>query len=752
MPTTFLPVGAVVHPQRVTQDRSWLIEQEGFDPVREPEFETIFALGNGYSGVRGALLTKIASSTPELFLAGVYAKKTIVFPYAMTQEVVNAGVDDAFAQLVPFPSPLQVSIKSPSCWLTPNEAELQSLDRVLDLHRATLHQTLVYKSNQGQLTALLSSSCASLAEQHIFMQDLTIVRENHETPLVLELNGPTEDFALRYPHLRRGSSTALATTPFATFDLFETAGSQFHVALASRLLLNGEEISTPNIELPVSAGRTMRIRRMIAVYTSRDCPDPATQVAEYLTHQTWGDLDGLWKNHAEAWQAYWEKADICFLGAPDVTQAQRFNLYQLRLGKGCDDRVSIGARALTGRSYEGHVFWDADTYAMPVFLCSQPQIAKSFLMYRFHTLGGARRRASTMGHPGACFAWESSVTGDDVTPRQIVIKSSGEVIPVLTGEQQLHVTADVAFAVRQYFHATGDIEFLQAYGAEILVETARFWASRANFRDQGYHIDGVIGPDEYHFGINDDAYTNWLVRENLAAAIDALAVMKATAPESLDKLHHSLNLTRPEVDRWDEVKTRLFIPRPNAQGVIEQFAGFFDLPQMPPIEPDQTTRPPLLNWLGVNSVRRCKQPDVLMIPFLIPSAFDPGTLRANFAYYEPITDHGSSLSRPVHAAIAARLGLAEKAREYWSTSLRIDLENLMGNTALGFHVGCAGGAWQALIFHFLGITLGNDGPTLDLQRPRTLPCSCQAVQLKIFCQNKTWTFNISNLSGDYRGE
>jgi trehalose/maltose hydrolase-like predicted phosphorylase len=336
------------------------------------------------------------------------------------------------------------------------------------------------------------------------------------------------------------------------------------------------------------------------------------------------------------------------------------------------------------------------------------------------------------------------VTGEDVTPRQIVIETTGIVVPIFTGTQQIHVTADVAHAVWHYWRATRDDAFLASCGAEMLVETARFWASRAVERDGAHHIDRVVGPDEYHHDVNDNAYTNWMAKENLRAAVDALGWLETHAPRAHGELTARLGVGRHHVERWQDVAARLYIPAPDARGVIEQFAGFFDLQEVP-LPAGERLRAPisrLMDWETINRTKICKQADVLMIPFLFPAVLPPDVVKACFHYYEPITDHGSSLSPAVHAAVAARLGLRDRALDYWETSLLLDLENRMGNTALGFHVASAGGAWQALIFHLLGLRFEEGRIERDSRLTPVLPDGCSAVRGRLVHRGRHLPFDV----------
>jgi trehalose/maltose hydrolase-like predicted phosphorylase len=443
----------------------------------------------------------------------------------------------------------------------------------------------------------------------------------------------------------------------------------------------------------------------------------------------WSDFDATFAAHGEAWQAFWEKADIRVTGRPSVEQALRFGAYHLRLAAGDDARASIGARTLSGRAYEGHVFWDVEIFMLPFFLHVEPERARTLLLYRHGTLEGARRRARDLGYRGACFAWESTVTGDDVTPMRILLKTTGKEIPIFTGSQQIHVTADVAYAVWRYWEATCDETFLAGPGAEILFDTARFWASRAERGERHYHIRGVVGPDEYHHGVNDNAYTNWMARFNLERAAWVAG-----------------NVTRSmaEAEDWEELARSLYCPGPRSDGVIEQFEGFFQLGDYSLAAEERFKAPlnRLFDWEEINRFKLIKQADVLMLPFLFPDAFSDEVVAANYRYYEPLTDHGSSLSPAVHAAIAARLGLTEDAERYWKQSLWLDLQNGMDNSMLGVHAAAMGGTWQAFVFGLLGVRFSEDGPRPHPRALEWLFRGREAVELSLSWRGNAYRIKV----------
>jgi len=366
------------------------------------------------------------------------------------------------------------------------------------------------------------------------------------------------------------------------------------------------------------------------------------------------------------------------------------------------------------------------------------------LSYRYHTLDGARRRARELGYCGACYAWESTVTGDDTTPHKIVLRHTGKEIPIFTGTEQIHVTGGVAYGVWRYWQATADDEFLRAEGVEILAETARFWASRCTRESDGYHIHGVVGPDEYHHTVSDNAYTNWLARFNLEKGVWALEWLKQHFPQNRAALDERLGISTDTARQWATIARELYCPQPNGEGVIEQFAGFFELEDYP-LAKEQRPQAPvsrLFDWDKINGLKLIKQADVLMLLHLFPEQFSREILAANYHYYEPLTDHGSSLSPAIHAAIAARLGLREDAEHYWRQSLWLDLSNAMGNSALGVHPACMGGTWQALVFGFLGVRFTETGPVADAEAATRLPKDWRSVALKLAWRGHSYRLEV----------
>jgi trehalose/maltose hydrolase-like predicted phosphorylase len=383
-----------------------------------------------------------------------------------------------------------------------------------------------------------------------------------------------------------------------------------------------------------------------------------------------------------------------------------------------DDRVSIGARALTGDAYLGHVFWDTEIYLLPFYTAVWPEAARALLMYRFHTLRGARAKAAHFGFKGALYAWESADTGEETTPERVV-GADGEPVDILTGKMEHHISADIAYAVWQYWRFTEDDDFFLRAGAEILLDTARFWASRAVAEADGKRrIRHVIGPDEYHEDVDDNAFTNVMARWNIGRGLETMEVLGERWPNHAAALREKLTLSEEELADWRDAIARIVTGLDPTTGVYEQFAGFHALQPLD-LATYANRKVPIDVVIGRALTQRSqvvKQADVVGLIALLPEEFPGATAETNFRYYEPRCAHGSSLSIGMHALVAARLGDAEMALRYLRATAATDLD-LDPNSAGSVHIAGLGALWQAVILGFAGLDLKGDTLGVDPRLP-----------------------------------
>ncbi len=458
-----------------------------------------------------------------------------------------------------------------------------------------------------------------------------------------------------------------------------------------------------------SGGRRV-VERLAFLHADRDGPVPLQAALPGLAALEEAGFETLLAEQRTAWGRRWESADVSIEGDAELTLAIRFALFHLMGSVATEDEAAVGARGVTGPAYGGHVFWDADVFMLPFFAATCPGAARAMLEYRVRRLEAARSVAADQGRSGARFPWESARTGRDVTPTEDR-PMEGPVIPILTGDLEEHIVSDVAWAALHYAAWTGDEEFLRGPGRPLVLDTARYWASRVQIDEHGGgHIDGVIGPDEYHEGVDDNAFTNVLVRWHLRRAASLADGAADVDPD--------------DVVRWRGVADALVDGHDPQSGRYEQFRGFFELDDVPITE--QSVLPfPADMVLGRSVVERSqiiKQPDVLMLHHLVPEETAPGSLEANLAYYQPRTSHGSSLSPAIHASLLARARRFDEALRLFTMACRLDLDNLTHTTAKGLHTATFGGVWQALVFGFAGIRPGPDGLSVDPNVPEQWQC------------------------------
>jgi trehalose/maltose hydrolase-like predicted phosphorylase len=415
--------------------------------------------------------------------------------------------------------------------------------------------------------------------------------------------------------------------------------------------------------------------------------------------------DRLLAEHRAAWAKRWENAAVTIAGDPETELAVRFALFHLISSADTTGEAAVGARGLTGRAYRGHVFWDTDVYVLPALTAVLPDVARAIVEYRLSRLPAAREEAYLRGARGARFPWESADKGQEVTP-QWYESPEGDKVPIKTGLHEEHIVADVAWSVRHYALWTGDQDFYLGPGGDLIIDTARYWASRIRIDAAGRgHLEGVIGPDEYHEIVDDNAFTNIMARANLRWAVDVADQRRDADPD--------------EVSSWSDLATRIVDGFDEETRIYEQFAGYSELE---PLLIEEMVSPPiaadiLLGRAGVARTQLIKQADVLMLHHLIPDEVASDSLVPNLDYYLPRTAHGSSLSPAIHASLLARAGRADEALAWFRLAARLDLDDLTGTTARGIHLATMGGLWQALAFGFLGLRLTPDGVEVDPRIP-----------------------------------
>jgi trehalose/maltose hydrolase-like predicted phosphorylase len=735
----------------LSADSRWTLEVAGFDPQLEPTIEAVFALLNGYQGTRAVVEEGGPAARPATFIAGVFNTP---------DRPQTAELESPIPEIVVAPDWSRVRIVVEGQELRLDQAELLDQRRVLDMRQGVLLREWRVRDGAGRVTSLRSLRFASLDNRHALVQLLTLVPENYSGRIVLESlvdgNVANENDTR---HLTPGPSPAAAgegrSSAAGQLLLVRTIQSGYVLAFAAHADLRGSAgaaIEGSPIEAPAlvgrrwewdaQQGRVYELCKLAAVVTSRDTPDPVAEARRILAMLVEQGGAALISAQSRAWAARWERSDAEIAGDAETQRAVRFALYHLiGAAHAGDERASVGARSLTGERYRGHVFWDTETFVWPFYLFTDPPTARALLMYRYHTLAGARNKARAMGYRGALHAWESADTGEETTPPFINVPGLGRQA-ILTGVEEHHLAADIAYAVVQYRQTTGDDGFFHDYGAEMLLDIARFWASRATLGDDGrYHILKVIGPDEYHESVDDNAYTNMMAQWTLRRGLDAAAKLRRAYPARWAELADRLDLLPEELETWRRVADGLVTGFDPATGLFEQFRGYDRLRHVDLTGHNTAdmTMDVKLGWEELQKTQAIKQADVVMLMVLLWDSFPPEVRTANFRFYEPRTTHDSSLSPSFHALAAARLGDLPMAERYLRQAARIDLDftrkGWAGATG-GVHIAALGGIWQALALGFLGMRSQAEGLRFEPHIPAgwgalRMPIAWRGSQLRV---------------------
>ncbi|HVU32682.1 MAG TPA: glycosyl hydrolase family 65 protein [Opitutaceae bacterium] len=474
------------------------------------------------------------------------------------------------------------------------------------------------------------------------------------------------------------------------------------------------------IQLQAKPGEVYTLTKFFAVFTGNDRPGQSLRAAAIATVKQARALGfaACLARHDTEWAAKWDRCDVTIDGDEEAQHALRYSILQLLMAAPVNGTAnSIPARALSGQVYKGAIFWDTEMFMLPFFLHTYPEKAVELLRYRIRTLDGARRKARTEGpgYRGAFYAWESQDTGDDAcTYCNIGDPFTGRDLRTHFRDKQVHISGDVAMAFWEHFRVTGDDSLLLEGGAEVILECARFYLSYVYFKPdkRRYEVLDVIGPDEYHERVNNNAFTNQVVKETFAIANAAVAHLRRAHPEALRALVRRLGIAR-ELPKFAEAGRRLYVPRPAPKtGLIEQFDGYFQLKDTT-VEQVKARMVHPNEYLGAGQglavqTKVIKQADVVMMLNLFRSRYPADIKRANWEYYEPLTEHGSSLSACAYAMVATEFGNLDFAYRYFLKTAKIDLEaryKMYVGTIFtgGSHPAANGGAWMTAIFGFGGI-------------------------------------------------
>jgi len=684
---------------RYRPDR-WAIVRDGVHEDREPSLHTIFCVGNGRIGVRGRIPELPVGGDSGVFVAGLYDRVERQAPdpdkwgpflrYWGVGELARSTQIEA--HIINGPDLLDAAWTIDGERVDFTTGRLESLRRRLDLRTGMFTAEATWTSPAGKRLRLVQRRIADLVNTaRVFVQyEIKPLNFTGEIEMIAGVRGDAQTLDQSICEPRKadtGGERGVAVRIEGNRDHRTAAfGTTVWVADQPEVDCRRElELPRPTIRaaFTVTEGKVTYVERACVVADDRREDKPLAAATQALAHAESVSFERARIDHAAAWQQLWDDSDVRIDGPLDDQLAARFSVFQLLINASRDDAgVSIPAKGITGPGYRGMVFWDTDIHMTPFFIFTQPGRARNLLTFRHRTLDGARAKAGRYGFRGAMYPWETGYSGEEETEKWLRLIT-----------HQVHITADVVYAMMQYVEATRDMAFYEDRAAEVLIETARFWVSKAEDRGEFLSIPEAGGPDEYHVAEDDSAYVNNLAIRNLRWAIAAADHLKANTPDKWEALARRIGLTDGELARFADYAGRIRTML-HEDGRFEQCDGFFELDDERVTEGDRERSP--------HTTTTVKQADVIMLLCLLPDEWGREVMEANYDYYEPRTVHASSLSHAAYGMVALELGRMDQAEQYVRRSMGMDLADEMNNAASGAHMAATGMNWVGIVRGFGG--------------------------------------------------
>ena len=690
----------------------WKFSVNGYDPACTALDGNRFLCANGYMGLRGTVEEADKGQFPAVTLAGVYDR-----------------FEDKWREPVNAPHGLSIRLSLDGQPLDAGRAAPLKHTMEIDYRTGT-----VSRETDFGAALVRSRRFASMAFCHL-LADRYEVLFSADGEMALSVGISTDVWDINGPHLfdysfERGDTLSVSAV---------TGEKRIPVAVAQRAVTDfeGEESFVQDeggvfrvIRRAVRAGERLTVCVFAGVYTGLDGGRPLDNARQLCQSAAQIGYEACLSAHRAAWEAIWQRSEVSVSGNEEAARALHASQYHLNsIAPRHADNMSIPARGLSGQTYKGAVFWDTEMFFFPMFVYTQPEVARSLLRYRIDTLPGALEKAAEYGYRGAFYAWESQEGGrEGCTNFNVVDVFTHRPVRTYFRDKQIHISGDIAYALYAYWEITGDRSLLEEGGARVILECARFYLSRASCLLDREEIDfaDVIGPDEYHERVTNNAYTNGIILNCMENAL-ALEDIFKDRPEWFTRL---IKETHFEKD-WlllSEAKNKIRRPR-KRNGVTEQFDGYFDLEDCSLDTVRGRLRDPREYWGGDHGVAGCtqviKQADVIALAALFPECFTDGEVAANWDYYEPRTEHGSSLSACMYALTACRTGKLDQAWELFMRTASIDIlgggKEWAGEIYIGgTHPASNGGAWMIAALGFAGLSMKNGEITLDPHLPKQL--------------------------------
>ncbi len=695
---------------------NWIISEEHFLPKFQGKCETIFCLGNGYMGLRSATEESYVGQVRNCFIAGTF----------------NKSADNEVTELPNAADMIGLDIIIDGDRFSLERGTFSNYDRSLNLKTGELIRTFNWKNSDGKEFQFTFKRFVSLAERHTLVCHFQIKPINCQADIIVKsgINGQVSNSGAQ--HFEEGEKRVFDKEYIQMTQLTNQSRISFIHTSHHKISNNYSELN-PRFELDrrkiltvfeakLDDGQAFELTKVSNLFTSQDndissvnANDIQKFALEQLKIQSKKGYNQLLEENILAWEERWNFMDIKIESDNDFNQlAIRFAQYHLFImTPKHDNRFGIGAKGLSGEGYKGHSFWDTEIFILPFFTYTFPEIAKSLLIYRHYILKSARMKAKENGYAGAMYPWESALSEDgEVTPVWGAIDIiTGKATKIWSGFIEQHITADVAFAVWQYYMITDDHSFMEDYGYEIILDTGIFWASRLDWdkNSNSYHIKDIIGPDEYKEHINNDAFTNYMAKWCMENCLYYAEYLKKEQPEIYQRINEKIEIEN-YLATIKEKSGKLFLPAPRDEDlVIPQDDTYLNKPTINLSQYKSQKHVGSIfrdfNLDQINGMQVSKQASVVMLMYLLEHKFSHDIKEANFKYYEPKTLHDSSLSLSTHAIIAADINHLDLSYSLFQRAANIDLGPNMSTSDHGIHAASLGGIWQIIVNGYAGIRM-----------------------------------------------
>jgi maltose phosphorylase len=689
----------------------WNIIEEGFDPQLNEISESLFSIGNGHMGQRANFEEIYTGKTLQgNYVAGIY------YPDKTRVGWWKNGYPEYFAKVLNAANWIGIEVTIGDEKLDLNACKVTDFKRVLNMREGYLQRTFTAELASGKKLAINAKRFCSIVDEEAGAIKYAITPLNFDGDIAINayIDGDIANKDSNYDEkfwdhvsneVHNNEAYLTIKTKKTGFDVCTgSCTSAFVDGKAVSVEYKGiakEKYVATTFTIAAKQGKEIAIYKYVANVSSMDHQPESLLDAckKVLDKVVTKGFETMLAEQANAWEAKWNESDIIIEGDVAAQQGIRFNIFQLcQTYTGKDDRLNIGPKGFTGEKYGGSTYWDTEAYCVPFYLATAPQqVTKNLLLYRYKQLGKAIENAAKLGFTnGAALYPMVTMTGEECHNEWEITF------------EEIHRNGAIAYAIFNYIRYTGDKDYLNDYGLEVLIAIARFWSQRVNWSEakKKFVMLGITGPNEYENNINNNWYTNTIACWSMEYANEAIKYVKESAPNQYEQLVGRIGFNEiEETSYWNHVIEHMYYPKDEKRNIFLQQDGFLDKDIAPVSTLKASDRPLNQNWSWDRILRSCyiKQADVLQGLYFFDDKYDLDTIKRNYEFYEPLTVHESSLSPCVHAIIAARIGREDDAYNFYLRTSRLDLDSYNNDTEDGLHITSMAGTWMSVVEGFAGM-------------------------------------------------